>query len=198
MLKRFWLMFAQACTLCLAALFVVATLRPDLLPRVGGNGNNVVLLQQAAAPVTTPRVGSYADAAKKAMPAVVNIYTSKAVRTRNPLLDDSILQRYFPELLPVLCAILPERCVVDGEIIIANAEGLDFDSLQLRLHPAESRVRKLAGEIPASYVAFDLLALGDTDLCREPFAHRRQLLEQELSGVAAATATVPVSASGST
>ncbi|HEY8695756.1 MAG TPA: ATP-dependent DNA ligase [Chloroflexota bacterium] len=101
--------------------------------------------------------------------------------------DKRPLQRYFPELLPVLCAILPERCVVDGEIIIANAEGLDFDSLQLRLHPAESRVRKLAGEIPASYVAFDLLALGDTDLCREPFAHRRQLLEQELSGVAAAT-----------
>jgi ATP-dependent DNA ligase len=101
--------------------------------------------------------------------------------------DKRPLQRYFPELLPVLCEILPKRCVVDGEIIIANADGLAFDSLQLRLHPAESRVRKLAAEIPASYVAFDLLALGADDLCAEPFQRRRQLLEQELSGVGAAT-----------
>jgi ATP-dependent DNA ligase len=101
--------------------------------------------------------------------------------------DKRPLQRYFPELLPVLCNTLPTRCVMDGEIIIANSQGLDFDALQLRLHPAESRVRKLAGEIPASYVAFDLLALGDDDVCREPFAHRRSLLEQQLAGVAAAT-----------
>jgi ATP-dependent DNA ligase len=101
--------------------------------------------------------------------------------------DKRPLLRYFPELLPVLCDILPERCVMDGEIIIANAEGLDFDALQLRLHPAESRVRKLAAEIPASYVAFDLLALGDEDLCGQPFSRRRELLERELSGVAAAT-----------
>jgi ATP-dependent DNA ligase len=101
--------------------------------------------------------------------------------------DKRPLQRYFPELLPVLRGILPQRCVVDGEIIIANADGLDFDSLQLRLHPAESRVRKLAVEIPGSYVAFDLLALGDADLCLEPFARRRELLERELSGVGAAT-----------
>jgi ATP-dependent DNA ligase len=101
--------------------------------------------------------------------------------------DKRPLQRYFPELLPVLCEVLPERCVVDGEIIIAGAEGLEFDALQLRLHPAESRVRKLAAEIPASYVAFDLLALGDRDLTREPFSKRRRLLEQELSGVSAAT-----------
>jgi len=101
--------------------------------------------------------------------------------------DKRPLQRYFPELLTALCEILPERCVMDGEIIIAGPDGLDFDSLQLRLHPAESRVRKLAAEIPASYVAFDLLALGDRDLRREPFAKRRQLLEAQLSGVAAAT-----------
>lgn len=101
--------------------------------------------------------------------------------------DKRPLQRYFPELVEVLCRVLPERCVVDGEIIIANEHGLDFDSLQLRLHPAESRVRKLAGEIPASFVAFDLLALGDDDLCMEPFSHRRELLEQQLSGVSAAT-----------
>ena len=101
--------------------------------------------------------------------------------------DKRPLQRYFPELVPVLCQVLPRRCVVDGEIIIAGAEGLEFDSLQLRLHPAESRVRKLAAEIPASFVAFDLLALDDVDLRREPFARRRELLERELSGVAAAT-----------
>lgn len=101
--------------------------------------------------------------------------------------DKRPLQRYFPELLPVLCEVLPKRCVVDGEIIIANAEGLDFDSLQLRLHPAESRVRKLAGEIPAAFVAFDLLALGDMDLMQESFAKRRELLEDALSGVSAAT-----------
>ncbi len=101
--------------------------------------------------------------------------------------DKRPLQRYFPELLTVLCEVLPERCVVDGEIIIANAEGLDFDSLQLRLHPAESRVRKLAAEIPARFVAFDLLALGDQDLRQAPFSERRALLERELAGVSAAT-----------
>ena len=101
MLRKFWLLFAQACTLCVGALFVVATLRPDLLPRVGGKANNVVLLREAAqaAPATVPPgSGTYADAARKAMPAVVNIYTSKAVRARNPVLDDSIIRRYFPEL----------------------------------------------------------------------------------------------------
>ena len=98
MFKKFWLLFAQACTLCVAALFVVATLRPDLLPRLSGKSSNVVLLQQSRAEAAAPGPASYADAAKKAMPAVVNIYTSKAVRARNPLLDDAIVQRYFPEL----------------------------------------------------------------------------------------------------
>ena len=100
MLRKFWLLFAQACTLCLAALFVVATLRPDLLPRLAGKGTNVVLVREATTPAgaAMASTGTYADAAKKAMPAVVNIYTSKAVRARNPLLDDSILRRYFPEL----------------------------------------------------------------------------------------------------
>jgi serine protease DegQ len=101
-LRKFWLLFAQACTLCLGVLFVVATLRPDLLPRLAGKGSNVVLLREAAQavalPASMPGAGTYAVAARKAMPAVVNIYTSKAVRSRNPLLDDSILRRYFPEL----------------------------------------------------------------------------------------------------
>ncbi|HEY1326982.1 MAG TPA: trypsin-like peptidase domain-containing protein [Casimicrobiaceae bacterium] len=103
MLRRFWLLFAQACTLCLAALFVVATLRPDLLPRWSTRGNSVVVLQESAGTpdAAAPQVAgqaSYADAAKRAMPSVVNIYSSKALRSRNPVLDDSILQRYFPEL----------------------------------------------------------------------------------------------------
>ena len=98
-LRKFWLLFAQACTLCLAALFVVATLRPDLLPRIAGKNGGVVVLREAEAPSTGATAAlTYADAAKKAMPAVVNIYTSKAVRSRNPLLDDAILRRYFPDL----------------------------------------------------------------------------------------------------
>ena len=102
MLRKFWLLFAQACTLCLAALFVVATLRPDLLPRFTQKVGNIVLMQQSAPAATSQfepsRNTTFADAAKKAMPAVVNIYSSKVVRSRNPVLDDSILKRYFPEL----------------------------------------------------------------------------------------------------
>jgi ATP-dependent DNA ligase len=92
------------------------------------------------------------------------------------------LDRYFPELPPALAASLPERCVVDGEIVIATAHGLDFDLLQLRLHPAASRVKKLAAETPSSFVAFDLLALGDHDLRPSPQAKRRAALEEALGG----------------
>src|SRR5213082_158681 len=74
------------------------------------------------------------------------------------------LTRYFPEVAEAVRREMPERCVVDGEVVIAGPSGLDFDALQLRLHPADSRVRKLAGEIPASFIAFDLLALGSDDL----------------------------------
>ena len=98
MLRKFWLIFAQVCTVCLAVLFVVSTLRPDLLPRVAGQQGNVVLLQETPTPVTAERSRAYADAAKKAMPAVVNIYTSKEMRQRSPLLDDPMLRRYFPDL----------------------------------------------------------------------------------------------------
>ena len=86
------------------------------------------------------------------------------------------LQRYFPELVEPLKAALPERCVVDGEIVIATPEGLAFDSLQLRLHPAESRVRMLAAQMPASVVLFDMLALADDDLRSRPLHERRALL----------------------
>jgi serine protease DegQ len=98
MLRKFWLFFAQACTLCLAALFVVATLRPDLLARVNGRVGSVIVTQETSTPVAGVRVTSYADAAKKAMPAVVNIYTSKDVRSRNPLADDPLFRRYFPDV----------------------------------------------------------------------------------------------------
>ncbi|WAL65189.1 ATP-dependent DNA ligase [Amycolatopsis cynarae] len=91
--------------------------------------------------------------------------------------NDRPLTRYFPELIDLVKRALPPRCVVDGEIVIVTERGLDFDSLQLRLHPAASRVRKLAQETPASLVVFDLLALDDRDLTHEPFSERRRLLE---------------------
>jgi ATP-dependent DNA ligase len=95
---------------------------------------------------------------------------------------DRPLTRYFPELVELLREALPPRCVVDGEIVVVTDAGLDFDALQNRLHPAESRVRKLAAETPASFVAFDLLALGDRDLTAEPFGERRRTLAGVLSG----------------
>src|SRR4051794_18843481 len=91
--------------------------------------------------------------------------------------NDRPLTRYFPELVDLLKAALPSRCVVDGEIVIVTRDGLDFDNLQLRLHPAASRVRKLAEETPASFVAFDVLALDHGDLTGEPFRRRRHVLE---------------------
>jgi ATP-dependent DNA ligase len=91
------------------------------------------------------------------------------------------LDRYFPELLAPLRAALPERAVVDGEIVIATDEGLDFDALQMRLHPAASRVAKLAAETPSSFVAFDLLAAGDEDLRERAQSDRRARLESALA-----------------
>lgn len=87
------------------------------------------------------------------------------------------LDRYFPELHEALGAALPSGCVVDGEIVIARAQGLDFDALQMRLHPAASRVAKLAREIPAAFVAFDLLAVDGRDIREQPQTERRRQLE---------------------
>ncbi len=92
------------------------------------------------------------------------------------------LDRYFPELAGPLRASLPERCVIDGEIVIAGADGLAFDSLLLRIHPAASRVKLLAAQTPASFVAWDLLALDDRDLRDAPLSERRALLERALAG----------------
>jgi ATP-dependent DNA ligase len=95
-------------------------------------------------------------------------------RNQKPLL------RYFPELRDPLLEQLPDQVVLDGELVVANERGLDFDALQLRQHPAESRVRKLAAEIPASYVAFDLLALGKESMLDVSFGDRRAQLEKIL------------------
>lgn len=95
------------------------------------------------------------------------------------------LDRYFPELIEPMRDVLPEIAVVDGEIVVPDENGLDFDLLQLRLHPAASRVNKLAGETPSSFVAFDLLALGSEDLRDEPFSMRRELLVKSLKGAVA-------------
>jgi ATP-dependent DNA ligase len=90
------------------------------------------------------------------------------------------LTRYFPELLAPLQACLPERCVVDAELAVPGPSGLDFDALQQRIHPAASRVNRLAAETPAHVLAFDLLALGDRDLRDAPLQERRRLLAEHV------------------
>ena len=106
--------------------------------------------------------------------------------------NEKPLTRYFPEVVESVRARLSERCVVDGEIVIAGARGLDFDALLQRIHPADSRVRRLAAETPASFVAFDLLALDDDDLRPPPLSERRSALEAALAGVDAPVHLTPV------
>src|SRR5687767_9411177 len=91
--------------------------------------------------------------------------------------DSRPLDRYFPELHDMCLTALPDGCVLDGEIVIVTRHGLDFDALQLRLHPAASRVAKLSAESPSSFVAFDLLAVDGEDVREEPQHERRQRLE---------------------
>jgi serine protease DegQ len=162
MLRRFWLLFAQACTLCLAALFVVATLRPDLLPRSGGRAGNVVVLQEAsgnapAAPAAP--AATYAEAARKAMPAVVNVYSSKATRSRNPVLDDSLLQRYFPELrdrtqnrratsLGSGVVVSPDGYILTNQHVIDGA-----DEIELVLADGRELTARVRGSDPESDLA---------------------------------------------
>jgi len=98
--------------------------------------------------------------------------------------DEKSLNRYFPELLEPLRSQLPARCVLDGEIVVAKDNALDFDALQLRIHPAASRVKLLSQEIPASIVFFDLLSEGDRDLRGMTFQDRRVVLESLLSSAA--------------
>jgi ATP-dependent DNA ligase len=102
------------------------------------------------------------------------------------------LDRYFPELHDALLKALPKNCVIDGEIVIATPAGLDFDALQLRLHPAQSRVAKLARETPSSFVAFDLLEAGGKSLLLTPQSERRERLEKLLAKVGPPVHLTPV------
>jgi len=161
LLKRFWLLFAQACTLCVAALFVVATLRPDLLSRYAGRTGPVVLTQEspAAAPPATSSPHALAAAARKATPAVVNIYTVKDVRPRNSLLDDNAFRQAFPDLAERL----PQRkqnslgsgviVSADGYVLTSNHVVAGADDIQLVL--ADGRVLKarITGTDPESDLA---------------------------------------------
>ena len=104
------------------------------------------------------------------------------------------LTRYFPDVVEAARAQLPERCVIDGEVVIAGERGLDFDALSQRIHPAASRVTMLAREMPASFVAFDLLALDERDLRTLPFFQRRAELEVALDGVEAPVHLTPLTA----
>jgi ATP-dependent DNA ligase len=101
------------------------------------------------------------------------------------------LARYFPELEPPILEQFPDRIVVDGELVIAREEGLDFEALQLRIHPAESRIRKLSQELPASLVLWDLLCEGDDDLTKTPLVERRARLERALSNARAPIHVTP-------
>jgi ATP-dependent DNA ligase len=105
--------------------------------------------------------------------------------------NEKPLTRYFPEVVEAVRASLPERCVLDGEIVIVSGNALDFEALLQRIHPAASRVKKLAIETPATFVAFDLLALGDLSLVDEPFSKRRTMLEEVLNSPASAVLLTP-------
>jgi serine protease DegQ len=158
MLHRIWLFFAQACTLCVAVLFVVSTLRPDLLPRTGGRVGNVIVTQETTTPVVGAKVATYADAAKKAMPAVVNIVTSKEVRSRVPLADDPLFRRYFPDLdrraaqrqtsLGSGVIVSPEGFVITNHHVIQGA-----DDIQLVLSDGRRFSAKVRGTDPESDIA---------------------------------------------
>ncbi|MGV0603472.1 ATP-dependent DNA ligase [Mycolicibacterium sp. XJ1904] len=102
------------------------------------------------------------------------------------------MTRYFPELVQAAKAELPARCVIDGEIIVASDRGLDFEALQQRIHPADSRVRMLAEKTPASFIAFDLLALEDIEYLQRPFSERRTALVDALAGAGQKFHVTPV------
>jgi serine protease DegQ len=177
LLRRFWLYFAQACTLCLAALFVVTALRPDLLARFADKGGQVVLLQETSTPVITPHVATFADAAKKAMPAVVNIYTSKEMRQRGALADDPLLRRFFPDLAERAPR---QRATSLGSGVIVSSEGYVLtsnhviegaDDIQLVLADGRRMGARVRGTDPESDLAvlkaegesFPAITLGSLD-----------------------------------
>jgi ATP-dependent DNA ligase len=104
------------------------------------------------------------------------------------------LTRYFPEVVEAVKAAVPNRCVLDGEVVVAGPSGLDFEVLSHRIHPAASRISKLAAETPAVFVAFDLLALGDLSHLTTPFSVRRDLLVSAVDPLAASVRVTPITA----
>ena len=158
-LRKLWLLFAQACTLCLAVLFVVATLRPDLLGRTDLHETGVVLRQETTTPVTLPAVASHSDAAKKAMPTVVSISTTKEMRQRGPLVDDALMRRYFPDLAERM----PQQRITSlGSGVIVSVDGYVLtnhhviegaDDIQLVLHDGRRIAAHVRGTDPESDIA---------------------------------------------
>ncbi|HKW80978.1 MAG TPA: trypsin-like peptidase domain-containing protein [Casimicrobiaceae bacterium] len=157
MLRRFWLLFAQVSTVCVAALFVVATLRPDLLARFA-HRNSVVLVQETPAAIVAPKIASLADAAKKAMPSVVNVYTSKEIHHRQLLPDDPILRRFFPGLDDNE----PRRATSLGSGVIVSREGYvltnnhvveEADDIELVLADGRRMHAEVRGSDPESDLA---------------------------------------------
>ena len=173
MLRKFWLLFAQACTVCVAALFIVSTLRPDLLQRLSGRVASVIVTQETLTPVTGARVGSYADAARKAMPAVVNIYTSKDVKARNPLAEDPVFKRFFPDLDRGST----QRQTSLGSGVIVSSEGFVLtnhhviqgaDDIQIVLSDGRRVAARVRGTDPESDLA--VLKMDAQDLPAMTFA----------------------------
>jgi ATP-dependent DNA ligase len=156
-------------------------------------------------PVMPPVSPMLAKAAKELPPAGGVLYEPKWDGFRCVIFRDGDevelgsrnerpLTRYFPEVVEAVRRWFPARCVIDGEVVIAGAHGLDFDALLNRIHPADSRVRLLATSTPASYVAFDILALGASDLRGRPFGQRRLELAAALAGVAPPVHLTPATA----
>jgi serine protease DegQ len=179
MLRKFWLLFAQATTVCLAALFIVATLRPDLLDRAAGSGGPVVLRQETSTPVTAGKITSFADAARKASPAVVNVITSKEMRQRHPLLDDETLRRYFPDLAQRLprqrATSLGSGVIVspDGYVLTNNHVIDGADDIQLVLADGRRLPARVRGTDPESDLA--VLKADGTDLPAITFGNPEQV-----------------------
>ena len=158
--------------------------------RTGASGKGTDTLQDVQLPVMPPVAPMLAKPAAAIPPG--QFYEPKWDGFRSVVFRDGDeveigsrkerpMTRYFPEVVEAVKRAFPPRAVIDGEIVIAGETGLDFWALQQRIHPAKSRVDRLAHETPASFVAFDLLALGDEDLTQTPFQERRRRLEQALA-----------------